>query len=58
MALVFDVQQASGSSTTTVARYRVSLCNTEGLTNIIRRDGDCIWLENKFKPCAPPIKPC
>lgn len=24
-------------------------CDTEGLANIIQRDGDCIWLENKFK---------
>ena len=26
-------------------------CDTEGLANIIQRDGDCIWLENKFKTC-------
>ena len=30
-------------------RYACPFCNTEGLTNIIQRDGDCIWLENKFK---------
>ena len=42
MALVFDVQQASGKPETTGAWHRVPLCDTEGLANIIRRDGDCI----------------
>ena len=50
MALVFDVRQASGKPddnrrTGTACPF----CVTEELANIIRRDGDCIWLENKFK---------
>ena len=50
MALVFDVQQASGKpDDNRRPGTACPFCNTEGLTNIIQRDGDCIWLENKFK---------
>ena len=50
MALVFDVQQASGKpDDNRRPGTACPFCNTEGLTDIIRRDGDCIWLENKFK---------
>lgn len=50
MALVFDVQQASGKpDDNRRPGTACPFCDTEGLANIIRRDGDCIWLENKFK---------
>lgn len=50
MALVFDVQQASGKpDDNRRPGTACPFCDTEGLTNIIQRDGDCIWLENKFK---------
>ena len=50
MALVFDVQQASGKpDDNRRPGTACPFCDTEGLTDIIRRDGDCIWLENKFK---------
>ena len=50
MALVFDVQQASGKpDDNRRPGTEWPFCNTEGLTNIIQRDGDCIWRENKFK---------
>ena len=50
MALVFDVKQASGKPDDN-RRPGTScpFCDVEGLENIIRRDGDAIWLENKFK---------
>ena len=50
MALVFDVQQANGKpDDNRRPGTTCPFCDTEGLTDIIRRDGDCIWLENKFK---------
>lgn len=50
MALVFDVQQASGKpDDNRRPGTACPFCDTEGLANIIQRDGDCIWLENKFK---------
>ena len=50
MALVFDVQQASGKpDDNRRPGTACPFCDTEELANIIRRDGDCIWLENKFK---------
>ena len=50
MALVFDVQQASGKpDDNRRPGTACPFCDTEGLVNIIQRDGDCIWLENKFK---------
>ncbi|MFR3877523.1 MAG: DUF4931 domain-containing protein [Collinsella sp.] len=50
MALVFDVQQASGKpDDNRCPGTACPFCDTEGLANIIQRDGDCIWLENKFK---------
>ena len=50
MALVFAVQPTSGKpADNRRPGTACPFCNTEGLTNIIRRDGDCIWLENKFK---------
>lgn len=50
MALVFDVMQAKGKPDDN-RRPGTScpFCDVEGLQNIIRRDGDCIWLENKFR---------
>lgn len=50
MALVFDVKQASGKPDDN-RRPGTScpFCDVEGLENIIRRDGDIIWLENKFR---------
>lgn len=50
MPLVFDVQQASGKpDDNRRPGTACPFCDTEELANIIRRDGDCIWLENKFK---------
>ena len=50
MALVFDVQQASGKpDDNRRPGTACPFCDTEGLANIIQRDRDCIWLENKFK---------
>jgi len=50
VALVFDVQQANGKpDDNRRPGTACPFCDTEGLTDIIRRDGDCIWLENKFK---------
>ena len=50
MALVFDVRQASGKpDDNRRPGTACPFCDTEGLANIIQRDGDCIWLENKFK---------
>lgn len=50
MALVFDVQQANGKpDDNRRPGTACPFCDTEELANIIRRDGDCIWLENKFK---------
>ena len=50
MVLVFDVQQANGKpDDNRRPGTACPFCDTEGLTDIIRRDGDCIWLENKFK---------
>ena len=50
MALVFDVQQANGKpDDNRRPGIACPFCDTEGLANIIQRDGDCIWLENKFK---------
>ena len=50
MALVFDVKRAAGKPDDN-RRPGTScpFCDVEGLENIIRRDGDMIWLENKFK---------
>lgn len=50
MALVFDVQRASGKpDDNRRPGTACPFCDTERLANIIQRDGDCIWLENKFK---------
>ena len=50
MALVFDVQQANGKpDDNRRPGTACPFCDTEELADIIRRDGDCIWLENKFK---------
>ena len=50
MALVFDVQQASGKpDDNRRPGTACPFCDTEGLASIIQLDGDCIWLENKFK---------
>ena len=50
MTLVFNVQQANGKpDDNRRPGTACPFCDTEGLTDIIRRDGDCIWLENKFK---------
>lgn len=50
MALVFDVQQASGKpDDNRRPGTACPFCGTEGLASVIQRDGDCIWLENKFK---------
>ena len=50
MALVFDVQQANGKpDDNRRPGTACPFCDTEELANIIRRDGGCIWLENKFK---------
>lgn len=50
MALVFDVKQASGKPDDN-RRPGTScpFCDVKGLRNIIRREGDCIWLQNKFR---------
>lgn len=50
MALVFDTLQAQGKPDD---RRRPSgycpFCDADGLTDILRRDGDRIWLLNKFR---------
>lgn len=50
MTLVFDVMQAKGKPDDN-RRPGTScpFCDVEGLEHIIDRDGDCIWLENKFR---------
>ena len=50
MALVFDVAQAHGKPDDN-RRPGTScpFCDVARLENIIAREGDCIWLENKFK---------
>lgn len=50
MALVFDVKQAAGKPDDN-RRPGTScpFCDVAGLENVIRRDGDIIWLENKFR---------
>lgn len=50
MALVFDVKRAAGKPDDN-RRPGTScpFCDVDGLTGIIRRNGDLIWLENKFK---------
>lgn len=50
MALVFDVVKAKGKPDDN-RRPGAScpFCNVDGLENIIRRDGDRIWLQNKFR---------
>lgn len=37
------------SPTIIVARTACPFATRRGFANIIQRDGDCIWLENKFK---------
>lgn len=46
--LTFSRRTVSPTTTAALAP-RAPFCDTEGLANIIQRDGDCIWLENKFK---------
>ena len=50
MALVFDVVKAKGKPDDN-RRPGTScpFCDVDGLENIIRRDGDRIWLQNKFR---------
>ncbi len=50
MTLVFDVMQAKGKPDDN-RRPGTScpFCDVEGLQHILRREGDCIWLENKFR---------
>ena len=50
MALVFDVVKAKGKPDDN-RRPGTScpFCDIDGLENIIRRDGDRIWLQNKFR---------
>ncbi len=48
--LVFDPASAAGKPEN--IRHRENpcpFCNVEGLTDVIRRDGDMIWLVNKFR---------
>lgn len=54
MALVFDVVKAKGKPDDN-RRPGTScpFCDVDGLENIIRRDGDRIWLQNKFRTLAP-----
>ncbi len=49
MTLVFDVMQAKGKPDDN-RRPGTScpFCDVEGLQNVIARDGDLIWLKNKF----------
>lgn len=50
MALVFDVARATGKpDDNRRPGTACPFCDVDGLQNVIAREGDCIWLDNKFR---------
>ncbi|MFR7797395.1 MAG: DUF4931 domain-containing protein [Collinsella sp.] len=57
MALVFDVQQASGKpDDNRRPGTACPFCDTEGSPTSSSAMADCIWLENKFKTLRATVR--